>query len=70
MGVNTQSVYDGLVYNIRLHDELGVLFRCDDCGSVEFRQVTDIEQGALGFEVYQCRCGACYRCVTVGECAC
>jgi hypothetical protein len=56
-----------IIYDIRLHDESGVLFLCD-CGCEEFRQVTDIEQGAQGYEVYECRdCQSWYRCVTIGE---
>jgi len=55
------------IYNICLHDEWGGLFRCD-CGGMRFAQVTDIEQGALGYEVFECRyCHACYRCNITGE---
>jgi hypothetical protein len=65
--MSNQTVFDGIVYDIRLHSESDELFRCENCGAVELRQVTDIEQGALGFEVYECRCGAQYRCNTIGE---
>lgn len=63
--MNNQITFDGIVYNIRLHSKSGELFLCD-CGCDEFRQVTDILQGAEGYEVYECRdCKSWYRCVTV-----
>lgn len=56
-----------IIYNLRLHDESGDLFRCD-CGCAHFRQVTDILQGELGYEVYECEsCQSWYRCVTIGK---
>ena len=57
---------DEIVYNIRLHSETGELFHCDECGNEKLRQVTDILQGSMGYEVYECPCGAQYRCQTVG----
>jgi hypothetical protein len=67
MGMINPNVYEGLIYNIRLHSESGELFRCD-CGCTHFRQVTDILAGAQGFEVYECEhCKSWYQCNTVGE---
>jgi hypothetical protein len=58
---------DEIIYDIRLHNKEGELFHCEDCSGTEFRQVTDIEQGAMGYEVYECKgCRATYRCVTIG----